>query len=144
MGLEDLFIPMTKGNINHGSITEKKMFSDFLPYIKNDYVTPQMFGAKGNGDTDDTKAIQEAIVFCENNKRLLYIPSGVYVISDTLTISKSIAILGSSVHKDVLSSYNEYMGISVLKFIAKKIRVIITLYFFQCMHSDTTTKNRHL
>lgn len=23
MGLEDLFIPMTKGNINHGSITEK-------------------------------------------------------------------------------------------------------------------------
>lgn len=117
--------PEATTTVQDGSITEKKIFSDFLPYIKNDYVTPQMFGAKGNGDTDDTKAIQEAIVFCENNKRLLYIPSGVYMVSDTLTISKSIAILGSSIHKDVLSSYNEYMGISVLKFIAKSDKTLI-------------------
>ena len=32
----------------------------------------------------------------------------------------------------------------ISSFIAKKIRVIITLYFFQCMHSDTTTKNHRL
>lgn len=117
--------PEATTTVQDESITEPKIFSSFLPYIKKDYITPQMFGAKGNGATDDTKAIQEAIVFCENNKRLLYIPSGVYVISDTLTISKSIAILGSSVHKDVLSSYNEYMGISVLKFIAKSDKTLI-------------------
>lgn len=37
-----------------------------------------MFGAKGDGVADDTEAIQKSIVFCGNNKRLLYIPSGVY------------------------------------------------------------------
>lgn len=117
--------PEATTTVQDGSVTEPKIFSSFLPYIKKDYITPQMFGAKGNGATDDTKAMQEAIVFCENTKRLLYIPSGVYVISDTLTISKSIAILGSSVHKDVLSSYNEYMGISVFKFIAKSDKTLI-------------------
>lgn len=117
--------PEATTTVQDGSVTEQKILSSFLPYIKKDYITPQMFGAKGDGATDDTKAIQEAIVFCENNKRLLYIPSGVYVVSDTLTISKSISILGSSVHKDVLSSYNEYMGISVLKFIAKSDKTLI-------------------
>lgn len=117
--------PEATTTVQDGSITEQKILSSFLPYIKKDYITPQMFGAKGDGTTDDTKAIQEAIVFCENSKRLLYIPNGVYVVSDTLTISKSIAILGSSVHKDVLSSYNQYMGISVLKFIAKSDKTLI-------------------
>lgn len=117
--------PEVTTTVQDGSVTEQKIFSSFLPYIKKDYITPQMFGAKGDGATDDTKAIQEAIVFCENNKRLLYIPSGVYMVSDTLTISKSIAILGSSVHKDVLSSYDKYMGISVLKFIAKSDKTFI-------------------
>lgn len=117
--------PEATTTVQDGSITEQKIFSSFLPYIKNDYITPQMFGAKGDGVTDDTKAIQEAIVFCENSKRLLYIPSGVYIVSDTLIISKSIAILGSSVHRDVLSSYDKYMGISVLKFIAKSDKTLV-------------------
>lgn len=117
--------PEATTTVQDGSVTEQKILSSFLPYIKKDYTTPQMFGAKGDGTTDDTKAIQEAIVFCENNKRLLYIPSGVYVVSDTLTISKSIAIVGSSAHKDMLSSYNEYMGVSVLKLIAKSDKTLI-------------------
>lgn len=117
--------PEATTTVQDGAITEPKISSSFLPYIKNDYVTPEMFGAKGDGVADDTEAIQKSIVFCGNNKRLLYIPSGVYLISDTLTIPKSIAILGSSAHKDVLSSYNEYMGISVLKFIAKSDKTLI-------------------
>lgn len=117
--------PEATTTVQDGAITEPKISSSFLPYIKNDYVTPEMFGAKGDGVADDTEAIQKSIVFCGNNKRLLYIPSGVYLVSDTLTIPKSIAILGSSAHKDVLSSYNEYMGISVLKFIAKSDKTLI-------------------
>lgn len=117
--------PEATTTVQDGAITEPKISSSFLPYIKNDYVTPEMFGAKGDGVADDTEAIQKSIVFCGNNKRLLYIPSGVYLVSDTLTIPKSITILGSSAHKDVLSSYNEYMGISVLKFIAKSDKTLI-------------------
>lgn len=38
------------------------------------HVTPQMFGAVGDGKTDDTAAIQRAIDYCESHKARLYIP----------------------------------------------------------------------
>jgi hypothetical protein len=44
------------------------------------------FGAKGDGRTDDTFAVQQAINYCGQNHRALYIPSGHYLISKTLTI----------------------------------------------------------
>ena len=41
------------------------------------FVTPQMYGAKGDGVTDDTEAIQNAL----NASNLVYIPDGVYMIN---------------------------------------------------------------
>lgn len=46
------------------------------------YVTPQMYGAKGDGVTDDTAAIQSAL----NTGRNIYIPGGVYKLSGELVI----------------------------------------------------------
>lgn len=46
------------------------------------YVTPQMFGAKGDGKTDDTEAIQYALDFAyDNNIGIVYIPAGEYSIN---------------------------------------------------------------
>lgn len=44
--------------------------------VYDSYVTPQMFGAKGDGVTDDTAAIQAAMDANFN----VYIPSGVYLV----------------------------------------------------------------
>lgn len=41
------------------------------------YITPQMFGAKGDGVTDDTQAIQQAL----NRGGVIYFPKGTYLIS---------------------------------------------------------------
>lgn len=52
----------------------------------NSYVTPQMFGAKGDGITDDTAAFQDAI----DSGRKVYVPISngqIYVITDTLVVS---------------------------------------------------------
>lgn len=62
--------------IQNGSITEQKINSSFLPKIKNVYVTPEMFGAKGDGITDDTEAFQKCF---DANKKII-IPKGNYLV----------------------------------------------------------------
>ena len=44
--------------------------------VDENYVTPQMFGAKGDGVTDDTAAIQAAL----NASSYVYIPDGTYMV----------------------------------------------------------------
>ena len=62
--------------------------------IPNGYITPQMFGAIGNGN-DDTNAIQNAIDYCcTNNGITLFIPSKNYIVTRSLNISASIEIIG--------------------------------------------------
>lgn len=53
--------PEATTTVNDGSIEEIKISKNFLPYIKNDYVTPEMFGAIGDGKTDDTQPFLKAI-----------------------------------------------------------------------------------
>ena len=45
--------------------------------ITGDVVTPEMFGAKGDGVTDDTSAISQAL----NSGSVVYIPKGKYLVS---------------------------------------------------------------
>ncbi len=46
------------------------------------HFTPQMYGAAGDGATDDTKAFRQALA--EN--RIVHVPGGRYVLSDTLVV----------------------------------------------------------
>ena len=62
--------PEATTTVQDGSIEETKININFLPWIKKDYVTPEMFGAVGDGVHDDTEAIQKAI---ENNKKVLFV-----------------------------------------------------------------------
>lgn len=48
------------------------------------YVTPEMFGAVGDGITDDTTALQNTFNYAIKNKVNVYIPSGTYMF-DTIT-----------------------------------------------------------
>ena len=59
--------PEATTTVQDGAITEPKINTDFLPYIKNAYVTPEMFGAVGDGVTDDTNAVQKAINYSIKN-----------------------------------------------------------------------------
>ena len=63
------------------------------------YVTPQQFGAKGDGVTDDTEAFNNAIATGKTVK----IPEGEYRINDTINMVNGVAIEGSK--NSVLLAY---------------------------------------
>lgn len=81
-------------------------------------VTPQMFGAVGDGKTDDTKAFQEC--FKHTN---IHIPAGEYVVKETIEVLPRTNVTGdgqypskvlfaSDVEGDVLFNVQEYASFS--------------------------------
>ena len=59
--------------------------------IDNGVVNVKAFGAKGDGTTDDTVSIQNAINHLHNNKNkgTLYFPAGSYIITSELNVCKN-------------------------------------------------------
>lgn len=62
---------------------------EFNTYVG--YVTPQMFGAKGDGVTDDTEALKEML----KTKSHIVFPSGNYVVTDTIELAQGGKLEGS-------------------------------------------------
>jgi hypothetical protein len=64
------------------------------------FVTPQQFGAKGDGSSDDTAAFKAALEFLNdartgyNGSAKIFVPAGDYYLSDTLEIRTSLIIEG--------------------------------------------------
>lgn len=56
------------------------------------WISVMRYGAKGDGVTDDTKAIQEAV----NNEKILYFPQGIYKVTDTIYLQKDCCLYGLS------------------------------------------------
>ena len=65
----------------------------------NDYVSVKDFGAKGDGVTDDTVAIQVAF-----NAGVGYFPNGTYLISSALNIPTNLCVYGESRASTIISS----------------------------------------
>lgn len=62
---------------------------------KVDYITPQVFGAVGDGETDDTIALKKAIQYAHEKSLKIYIPQGTYCISEPLHIYENQYIFGA-------------------------------------------------
>lgn len=68
--------------------------------LNNQLINVQRYGAKGDGATDDTAAIQNAINYVQSIRTLtssggiLYFPPGFYIISSGLSITGPINIMG--------------------------------------------------
>ncbi|WP_170830736.1 glycosyl hydrolase family 28-related protein [Pseudobutyrivibrio sp. ACV-2] len=71
------------------------------------------FGAVGDGITDDTDAIQQAIYSCPNGE--LYFPTGTYVISNVIRIPSNIHIAGDSSNSIIIAKEGTKRGATMLK-----------------------------
>jgi hypothetical protein len=73
----------------HGAFTE---FSDRAVNVK-------WFGAVGDGVTDDTEALQDALSSLGNSGGLVFVPAGTYLFNETLVIGAGQTITGVGNHK---------------------------------------------
>lgn len=70
--------------------------ADYLTSIPAASVTVTQFGAKGDGVTDDTAAIQAAIEFVKNAGRgEIFFPTGTYIVSSPITFYSNMIIRGN-------------------------------------------------
>lgn len=78
--------PEATSTVQDGSLNIEKLSDTLKQMVTNNYITPQMFGVKGDGVTDDTAAFQSAL----DAGLRLFVPDGTYNITGALTSSNSV------------------------------------------------------
>jgi sugar lactone lactonase YvrE len=80
----------------------------------SEWTNVRTLGVKGDGKTDDTDAIQRAIAA----HRVLYFPSGVYIVRNTITLAADsvvIALHPATAHIDLPDSTQGFQGVGAAK-----------------------------
>lgn len=90
------------GAVPDGSLTEEKFSDELALKTVNGYVTPQMYGAKGDGVTDDTSAIQDAI----DDNDTIFFPAGEYITTDTLQLHNNTTLFGVGRESKIINTIN--------------------------------------
>ena len=98
---------------NSGELFE--LFVKAMGYI----VTPQMFGAKADGVSDDSTAINTALEYCStNNISRLFIPKGYYGIAQPIRIKigGNLKIYGASMWGAILTRLPQFTDGNMIEF----------------------------
>ena len=94
LGFADIgTVPEIETHFDAAPLTEmpEPVASDIAPLPPCDtWVNVRDLGAKGDGQTDDTAALQNAIA----NHRAIYFPSGFYIVHDTLKLLSDTVLIG--------------------------------------------------
>lgn len=108
--------PEATTTVQDGSLETSKFTDNAKIYVIKDYVSPEMFGAVGDGVTDDSVAINNAIQYCHENKKPLYfslgkqyaIDSPINLIATVTNGKQEVSIYGNKATIKAISSM-EYM-----------------------------------
>lgn len=94
------------GSISNGVITGN--------FIKNTYLRPEWFGAKGDGITDDSVAFQMTVNLCKStNCKVIELSESTYLI-DNVIIPSNITLIGADKYKSILKSYANTLNTPIL------------------------------
>lgn len=92
--MDKLVLPDSNGNEIEFEVVDKA--------VRDLFVTPKMFGAKGDGITDDTNAFYDAINYARDNNCHVFVPAGTYLITRRLGCYDGTTIIGDSVEKSTI------------------------------------------
>ena len=109
--------PEATTTVQDGSLTESKFANSLKLLTIKDYVTPEMFGAVGDGIEDDTSAIQDAL-----DDGAIVVMNNHYKVTSSLTVSDNTTIMGvgtidSYVTSELFSGTVSDISMDGLKFV---------------------------
>ncbi|HBE03365.1 MAG TPA: hypothetical protein DC049_12980 [Spirochaetia bacterium] len=102
-GKKSEFIPEIISAAPPAGLIEKHIWNDNFP----SWETPgavnvkEKYGAKGDGKTDDTLALQKAV----NENEIVFLPKGVYRVTDTINLRPKTKLIGIAFHLSVIMAY---------------------------------------
>lgn len=97
--------PELTTTLQDGEIAYSKLNTPLKSKIS--YLTPQMYGAKGDGISDDTSAVQAAL----NTGQSVYIPKGVYKVGKLIMSNgKGARIYGDGCGNTILKHNDDYIS----------------------------------
>lgn len=70
----------------------------------SNFLSARTLGCAGNGKTDDTKALNAAILKAKSEGKILFIDAGYYLVTDTIYIPPGSKIVGEALASVILSS----------------------------------------
>ncbi|KAH7081450.1 pectin lyase fold/virulence factor [Paraphoma chrysanthemicola] len=73
-----------------------RTYPDFESATVDQFVHIRDYGAKGDGTTDDTKAVQSAFDATADGSKYLYVDAGVYLVSDTIIVPVKARVTGEA------------------------------------------------
>lgn len=79
------------------------------------YITPEMYGAIGDGETDDTQAFNNALSSLTNGGLLLLKPNKNYKITDTINVPANVSIQGINTFNDISGKGDYVIDDNILK-----------------------------
>lgn len=87
------------------------------------YVTPEMFGAKGDGITDDTQSFLNAVQAAKTNNDILLLNQANYLLSNTLDLT-GVSMCGRQGRKTILTFNQGYIKIEGTRLVYQNFSVI--------------------
>jgi glucan 1,3-beta-glucosidase len=81
--------------ISNGAFYQRSK-PQYEQYGANAFLSARSLGVTGNGKTDDTKALQNAIYAAQKQRKILFVDAGAYIVTSTIYIPAGSRIIGES------------------------------------------------
>ena len=124
--------PEATTTVQDRSLTANKLVLGTLGYV-----TPEMFGAKGDGSSDDSESIELAIDYAASNNMYIKLQARSYAITRLIRIAKNVSLISNNLTSIIAKNYYGTMFWLLGNNVMRGLRII------SCLDTsvDFTSKN---
>lgn len=106
--------PVSNSAVSKAIAMIQELCMDTVDAVSKLHVTPQMFGAIGDGVSDDTKAIKDAISAVGSGISILHFPAGTYLVSEDIQLVSNMILQGEGYNAVIKRAGNNLNNYNIL------------------------------